>query len=221
MDVFFRVLELIGSISFAVSGTVTGMRKNFDLFGTIFLGVVTAVGGGVIRDIILGRTLPAVFLDPTCAVAAICASLIFLLSPIRKWINRHALLYERVLFLMDSLGLGIFTAVGASVSLQSFPDAGMYLHVFLGMTTGVGGGLLRDVMASNPPYIFVRHIYALASMAGAAGCALLWLPDNPLPAMLAGIIIVLTLRFLSAHYRWNLPHIHDDYKKPKSSIKKP
>jgi len=221
MKLFFFVLELIGSISFAVSGTVTGMRRNFDLFGTVFLGLVTAVGGGVVRDVILNRPLPAVFSDPTCAFAAVCTSLVFLTPPMRKWVTLHTAIYERVLFLMDSLGLGIFTAIGASVSLESFPEYGPFLHIFIGTVTGVGGGLMRDVMSGNPPYIFTKHIYALASMAGSAVCAALWTPFGSVPAMTAGMSVVLVLRFLSAHYRWNLPHVREDSGKPPSDTAQP
>ena len=85
----------------------------------------------------------------------------------------------------------------------------VFLLVFVGVVTGVGGGVLRDMMAGDTPYIFVKHVYASASLAGALACALLWLPGLELYAMGAGAVTVIVIRFLSAYYHWNLPHAHD------------
>lgn len=209
MDEFITVLEIIGTISFAVSGVVVGMRKNLDMFGSCMLGLITAVGGGATRDIILGLTPPSVFKDPIYAIIAVFTSVIFMISPVRRFLTKKARAYELILFYMDSLGLGVFTVVGVGLSLRTYYDYGLILHVFVGVITGVGGGVLRDVLSGNIPYIFVKHIYAIASLTGAVVCTLMWKTFSipMIPSMLSGAAIVLAIRCLSAHYRWNLPVI--------------
>ncbi|MBE6896347.1 MAG: trimeric intracellular cation channel family protein [Ruminococcaceae bacterium] len=206
----FTLIEILGTISFSISGVITGMKRNLDIFGTVFLGIITAVGGGVIRDIILNQDIPAVFHDPTHATLATVVALIFLIPPIRKNITRKKRIYELTLLIMDSLGLGIFTVVGVRASLIAVPDGGILLHTFLGVITGVGGGVLRDVLSKNLPYIFTKHIYALASIAGALVCTLLWNIIGTIPAMLCGAGVIFILRCLAAYFQWNLPRISDN-----------
>ena len=106
---------------------------------------------------------------------------------------------------MDSAGLGIFTVMGVRVAWNCVEAPSLYLLVFVGVLTGVGGGLLRDVMAGDMPYIFVKHIYACASLVGAVICGVLRQSAGEMTAMLVGAA-AFAIRCLSAHYRWNLPH---------------
>jgi len=106
---------------------------------------------------------------------------------------------------MDSVGLGIFTAVGVSTGWTAGYHDNMFFLSFLGVLTGVGGGLLRDVMAGVPPYIFVKHVYACASIAGAICCVLAYRNLGQIPALVIGTVVVLVIRIGAAHYRWNLP----------------
>lgn len=110
---------------------------------------------------------------------------------------------------MDSAGLGIFTVMGIRIAYSSTSDPTLFLLVFVGVVTGVGGGVLRDVMAGDTPYIFVKHVYASASLAGALVCVGLWAVWGELPAILGGTAVVILIRFLSAYFHWNLPHAHD------------
>ena len=96
--------------------------------------------------------------------------------------------------------------MGVRYSILAVPDGGMLMHIFLGTITGVGGGALRDVLSNNLPYIFTKHIYALASIAGALICCLLWSPIGQLPSMICGALLIFVLRCLAAHFQWNLPH---------------
>ena len=105
----------------------------------------------------------------------------------------------------DSVGLGIFTAVGVSTGWTAGYHDNMFFLSFLGVLTGVGGGLLRDVMAGVPPYIFVKHVYACASIAGAICCVLAYRSWGQIPALVIGTVVVLVIRIGAAHYRWNLP----------------
>ena len=206
MERLFLILELAGTLAFAASGAITGLKKNMDIFGVCILGLTTAVGGGVIRDVILGITPPTTFLDPIYAVVALLTSLVLFLPRIRRLLMWDQRLYDLVLLIMDSAGLGIFTVAGIRIAYEQVDQPGWFLLVFVGVVTGVGGGVLRDVLAGDTPYIFVKHIYACASLAGALVCTALWHSAGELPAMLLGAGTVLAIRFLSAHFRWNLPH---------------
>ena len=209
METFILILELAGTMAFAASGAITALKKGMDLFGVCILGLTTAVGGGVIRDVILGNTPPATFLNPVYASVALVTSLVLFLPRIRHLLMRDQRLYDLSMLILDSLGLGIFTVVGIRIAWRSTAEPTLFLLVFVGVVTGVGGGVLRDVMAGDTPYIFVKHIYACASLAGALVCAALWRPAGEVAAILAGAGVVVLIRFLSAHYRWNLPRAHD------------
>lgn len=209
MDLFVTILELIGTVAFAASGALIAMKKRMDLLGVVVLGVVTAIGGGILRDIILGITPPLAFRDPLCAIVAIVTAVILFIPWVRHHLMHNPKLFDFALFLMDSLGLGVFTVMGIWLALDFSPDRSRFLLIFVGVLTGVGGGVIRDVLAGNTPYILVKHIYACASLLGAIACTLLW---NVLPqyaAMLISVLLVLLIRLLSAHYRWNLPRAED------------
>lgn len=201
MDFFILILELIGAAAFAVSGAMTGIRKNMDIFGACVLGLTVAVGGGITRDIILGAFPPAMFHDPIYAITAILTCFIVFIPRIRDFWEGNSIL----MLLADSIGLGIFTVSGAARAFDVTAEANVFLAVFVGVITGVGGGLLRDMMAGDPPYIFVKHIYATAAIAGALlFCALrLCVPQHI--AMLSGAILIVAIRLLASHYRWSLP----------------
>ena len=209
MEALLFIVNLIGTVAFAAAGALTGLKKNMDIFGVCILGLTTAVGGGVIRDLILGNTPPATFQDPIYATVAVLTSLVLFLPRVRRLLMWDQALFDLVLFLMDTAGLGIFTVVGIRTAYAHVPQATVFLLVFVGVITGVGGGLLRDMMAGDTPYIFVKHIYASASLVGALLCGLLWHYAGEIPSMLLGGGAVILIRCLSAHYRWNLPRAHD------------
>lgn len=207
MELFVTILELIGTVAFAASGALTAMKKHMDLLGIIVLGVITAIGGGILRDLILGITPPLAFRDPTCALVAVATSILLFIPYIRRPLLHRERLFDFVMLIMDSVGLGVFTVMGIWNALLFNPDRSIFLLMLVGVLTGVGGGMLRDILAGQTPYILVKHIYASASIAGALSCALLLrlLPDYL--ALLIGILVVLTIRLLAAHYRWNLPSV--------------
>lgn len=210
MNTLILILELIGTVAFAASGALTGLRKNMDIFGVAILGLTTAVGGGVIRDVILGNTPPATFRNPIYATTALLTTIFLFLPYIRKLLMRNQTLFDLCLFWMDAIGLGIFTVTGIRVAYAHVPQATLFLLIFVGVVTGAGGGLMRDVMAGDTPYIFVRHVYASASLAGAVICGLAWHYAGELPSMLLGAGLVILIRALSRQFGWNLPRAHDD-----------
>ena len=199
------VFEIIGTVAFAASGAIVALKKEMDIFGVAILGLFTAVGGGVIRDMILGNTPPAVFKDPVYALVAIITSIIIFLPSVRWLLKKSPKVYDIVMLIMDSVGLGIFTVVGIQTAKSVNPDSGYFLLVFVGIVTGVGGGLLRDICAGVTPYIFIKHFYACSSLLGSMLCAFLWNYTSENIAMISGSAAVLVLRILAAKFRWSLP----------------
>ena len=207
MELFLLVINLMGTAVFAVSGAVVALRKGMDIFGVCTLGLTTAVGGGVIRDVILGNTPPVTFRDPTYAIVALAVSVLIFLLGKRRLLHENERFFNLLLLWMDSLGLGVFTVTGVDVAYRSVEEPSLFLLAFVGVVTGVGGGVLRDVMAQDTPFILVKHVYASASLAGAFVCVGLYHFCGTLPTTLVGIAVVVLIRVLSAHYRWNLPRV--------------
>ncbi|MBR4080008.1 MAG: TRIC cation channel family protein [Christensenellaceae bacterium] len=210
MELFVTVLEIIGTVAFAASGAMTAMKKHMDLLGIVVLGIVTAVGGGIIRDLILGITPPLAFRDPCNALIATATAIVMFLPWVRHALVKNLKFFDATLRIMDTLGLGIFTVLGIRTAILHTADHPLFLLIFVGVITGVGGGVLRDVLSGNMPYIFVKHIYACASLVGAVICVLLWdvIPANA--AMLIGAVVIIAIRLLSAKFRWNLPRVEED-----------
>ena len=215
MNFVFWLLEFLGTISFALSGSLTAIKKEMDIFGACVLGMTTSIGGGVIRDLILGITPPTALVNPSTALIAIVISIITYIPPIQKRVISKHKAYEYVLFLADSAGLGLFTVIGVRTAYQSIENPNLFTAVFLGVLTGVGGGVLRDVFSREVPRIFVKNFYACAAIVGAVVYAGL---RNHVPTILSASLVtalVLTLRILAAKYRWELPKpkYHDNSKK--------
>lgn len=209
---FIFIMDIIGTIAFAFSGAITAIRKGMDIFGANILAITTAVGGGVIRDVLIGHVPPEMFRNPLYAlIAVIMANIVFLFMYVRKknvppnWVS----LYEKMMFWFDTLGLAAFTIGGVNAGMETEFSDNAFLVVFLGVVTGVGGGLIRDMMASRRPYIFVKHVYASASLVGAIVTVWLWNVVNEDVATVAGFAIIILIRLLAAYNEWNLPRIYD------------
>jgi uncharacterized membrane protein YeiH len=205
METFILILELIGSMAFSASGAMTGIRKNMDIFGVCILGLTTAVGGGVIRDLVLGNTPPATFRSPIYATVALITAVVLFLPQLRRILLRNQLLFDRALFLMDAAGLGIFTVVGIQVAYNSDEEHNAFLLIFVGMITGVGGGVIRDLLAGNTPFILVKHFYASASLIGSVVCIVLWRYLGSFAGIAGGTFVTIVLRLLAARFHWSLP----------------
>ena len=204
MALLFSLFEFIGTISFAISGAMEAIRHKMDLFGVMMLGIVTACGGGVLRDLVIGYTPPKVFRDPTWAIVALLVALaVFLI--VKRFGKAEPKLARKLNLFADTAGLAAFTVLG----IESAGDGNAALLLFVGMITGVGGGVMRDVLAGTVPSIFRKHIYALASAAGALTDILLMRVLPAEIAMTAGFAVVVLIRMLAAHFNWNLPKIDD------------
>jgi len=209
------VFEIIGSIAFAISGSMLAIKKEMDLFGILILGIVTSVGGGAIRDIVIGNTPPAMFQNPKCTViSSITAMIVFISWKIyirkrnlfsEKIARRTDIMYHNLLFLSDTLGLAAFTILGMEATISFLHTDQFLLIAFVGLITGVGGGILRDLLAGEIPYVLQKHIYATACIFGIIGYYILYhfMPESA--AALIGFCLVLVVRYLAKHFEWNLP----------------
>lgn len=205
----FFIMEIIGTIAFSCSGAMVAIRKKLDFLGVIVLGVITAVGGGMFRDILIGNNPPELFRYPVyVCVAVVAAVFMFFIVQSRKLARtfirtKH---YDTIMNLLDAIGLGAFTVVGVNAAVASSYNQYLFLTIFLGVITGVGGGLLRDMMVCEIPSILKEHIYACASLIGALLYVLSMHFQIPNFGIILSASVVIIIRVLSRHYDWNLPH---------------
>lgn len=199
------LFEIIGTVAFSVSGAMVGISKKMDIFGVVILGLTTAVGGGVIRDIVLGINPPVILTNPVYAVIACATAIVVFLPSVRNLLKENPVYYEKALLIMDSVGLGIFTTVGIQNAYNIAGEHSIFLLTFVGVVTGVGGGLMRDILAGDRPYIFVKHFYACASIIGAVLCSMMWMVLGQTVSMMTGTVVIIVLRFCAAKFRWSLP----------------
>lgn len=201
----FDLMEMIGVISFAISGAMVGIRKELDVFGVLILGIVTAVGGGVLRDVIIGVTPPVMFRNPSYTVVAAVTAALFSASRIRKHLYRRHHLFDLALFVTDTIGMAIFVVNGIQGAMNTLDWYNPFLLGFVGVTTGAGGGILRDMMVGTIPRVLRKQIYFTAAMAGAVCyiCLMPYLPESW--NMILAVTVICVIRGLAFHYQWNLP----------------
>lgn len=208
MDTFVFILEIIGTVAFASSGALVAIEKKMDIFGVVVLGGVTAVGGGIMRDVILGLTPPSAFSKPVYILAAVITSVVLFGAVYIRPEILHSKIknvyYDRLMFWCDTAGLGMFTAVGIQTAAGAVREDNSFFFVFIGVLTGVGGGVLRDIMAGLTPYILVKHIYACAALAGGVACVLGRRCLGEVWGVIFGLAVTVVLRVMAAHFQWNL-----------------
>lgn len=204
-------IEFCGVVIFAVTGVLTALEKKLDAFGAIVLGLVTSVGGGIIRDMILGYLPPTAFRDPTFSITAIVVSIItFLIAYFAgKEIKPHFDVYSKIINIIDSIGLAFFTISGVNMASQCGFGGNLYLSVFVGVLTGVGGGVMRDIFAGKIPMIMYKRIYALAALIGAAVYQILTEYEilSRIPAVICSTGLIIAIRILATIFRWNMPTV--------------
>lgn len=211
MDFLFNSAEMIGTVAFAVSGAMVAIEKRMDIFGIVFLSAVTALGGGTIRDLLLGITPPKMFYSyKYLAASALTAVILFLIARIsKKPLQTPTGHTDCLLTFCDALGLGIFAVVGTQAGIGAGYTDNIFMCVFLGMTTGVGGGVLRDMMCSDIPFVLRKHVYAVAAILGST-LYFVFVVQMQMSLGLATLIgtgFTIVIRMLAWHYRWNLPRI--------------
>ena len=210
MEQWFYFLEMLGIVSFSISGAILAIKKHFDIFGVVVLGITTALGGGVIRDIILGIHPPGMFQDFSYSLVALFVSiLVFLIAYFKKNVLKERLdKIERVLNWSDAVGLGVFVVTGVNTSLINGFEDNFFLAIFVGLITGIGGGILRDIMVVQVPFVLHKRIYAVAAVTGAALYYTLYQygMETELAAGIS-IFMTITIRITATHYRLDLPRV--------------
>ena len=203
-------MECVGTVAFAISGSLVAISCGLDLFGVLTGGWITAVGGGVVRDLLIGNTPPQIFFNPMILLLAFLTSVIvFIISSVNA--KRFAGFKKRIdgiNVFFDALGLAVFSVAGVEVACAKGFDANPLLAVVLGLITGVGGGIFRDVFVNEKPYILTKHIYAVASIVGC--CAYYFIGTYfglKVTATVTAVAIVVLIRMLAAKFRWRLPKI--------------
>ncbi|QWV98822.1 trimeric intracellular cation channel family protein [Geomonas nitrogeniifigens] len=191
-------LDLLGTVAFAASGALAGVRRGMDLLGIIVLGIVTATGGGVIRDVLLNDTPPFCFKNELYLYLAVAASIVVFLTP------RSFERMNRAMLLLDALGLGTFLVIGTSKALQF--NLGLMGAIIMGVMTATCGGLVRDLLSNEIPLILQREIYASACVVG--GALFYFLHQTTLPSQVnltVSALTVITIRCTAIMKGWQLP----------------
>lgn len=204
--------EIIGTVAFALSGAMVGIEKRFDIFGIIVLATSTAVGGGAIRDVMIGRTPPNMFVQPIYATLAIISAIVvFLLTYNMKYFGRYRKAYFFLVEVFDTIGLGVFAITASDLIIRMYPG-NLFLTCFMAFLTGAGGGILRDMMSGRVSVVLRKRIYAVAAIAGSA-LYYHWYDThtNKSAIMLICIAFVIMIRMFAVHYHWNLPKPSEEY----------
>lgn len=205
---YIDMIELAGIAAFAICGAMTAIDKQADIFGVLFLAVITALGGGVIRDILLGYLPPRMFTSYVyICVALACGLLVFLDGYVRaEKYRQHRDRLDSIVNVFDALGLAVFTVSGMNLAIAQCGLENPVLLTLLGMTTGVGGGMLRDVLTNTMPAVLRKRVYAVASLAGAlVYYGMLQLQIHELLSAVVSMALIFAIRILATVYKWNLP----------------
>ena len=205
------ILDMLGTIAFAISGALVGIRHRMDLFGVNVLAIVTATGGGILRDILIGDQPPVMFRNPVYVLAAaITANVVFVFMYFHpRQPKKLSVVYDMLMFVFDTLGVAAFTVDGVMLGVAHGYKRNLFLLVFLGFITGVGGGMIRDVLANQVPDVLRKHVYALASILGGLVTGFMVRQfDMRQAGIIAGFCVVVVLRVLASHFKWNLPKVH-------------
>ena len=215
-QLIYFIFEMVGTVSFAVAGAMVAIKKKVDIFGVLVLSAVTALGGGIVRDILIGYLPPRMFSDYRYVLAAVVTALIvFIVAYVfRNQFARSYNIVDGINNIFDAVGLGIFTVTGARVAIDSGFTRNGILVVCLAVVTGVGGGIIRDVMLKEIPFVLTKRIYAIASICG--GTAYHLLVVNSVDKKLAAVIsvaLVFVIRVLATVLKLDLPRVKFDENK--------
>ena len=196
--------DLFGTFAFAVSGALLGVKKDMDIYGMFVLAISVGVGGGTMRDMMLGRTPPFVLTDVNYMIVIAAATLLvfFLNSIVEKSLPM------KTLNIADAIGLGVFTSIGASVAVAY--DVEWYGIIFFGVMTATAGGMIRDTLAGEVPFVLKKEVYASASIIGGIIFIIIYRLNISLNInILITSIIVTLIRILAIYKDWHLPHFKE------------
>ena len=219
MSISWFLFETVGTIAFAVSGSMVAYQKRMDIFGVAVLSILTAVGGGILRDLLMGITPPLAFRTTSGLLLPIGTALVVSVLYTALKVSRKEKKYLMFMYnISDTVGLAAFTVTGALMGLGA--DNHPYiLPITLGMSTGIGGGILRDLMAQRVPVVLRMDVYASASLAGGLALCAVWHFGYTVAASWVGFSVVMLLRLGAIYFGWQLYHprpLRSSRKKSKS-----
>lgn len=212
MELFFSIIEYLGVISFAISGTLFALDKKADVIGALVFSLLTCFGGGIIRDFTLGITPPKFFTDKNFFILEIVcvavSALLFHCAFSKKMMNaitRHK--HDFWLELTDAIGLAVFVVIGVDCAIEAgFGDNAMIL-IFSGCISSVGGGMLRDICSATIPRIFHKHVYLIPCIGGAFLYVFTKSEDvlGHVWSSILTLVLIISVRVFACIYKWNLP----------------
>lgn len=198
---FISMMELIGTVAFAVAGALVAIEKGLDYYGILFFAIITAVGGGIIRDVLIDLPLPVALTNPLYVLLSIGTGIVLILF------YRRLVKYQNLLLFFDAIGLAAFTAIGAHSALVHDVYT-PFVVITLAVLTGTGGGSLRDVFAGDIPFVFRKEVYAVASVVGAvAFMAAFYVLKQRQVSMYICFGVTLAIRLLAMKYDWHLAKV--------------
>ena len=207
MDIIWYIFDMIGTIAFAVSGALVGVSRKMDIFGMTVLALATAIGGGIVRDVLLGYFPPNSLRNVVYVTVVLAVTVIVFLIYNSRY-RKHAMgPRSRASYLLaDALGLASFTVTGASAGFKLYPELPIFI-VLLGTITAVGGGIIRDMLAQRIPSVLKEDVYALPSIIGGIIYYLMVTSSWDSMAVYGAFTVVLVIRLLAIKYNWSLPKV--------------
>lgn len=207
MDFLWLLFDVIGTIAFAISGALLGVQRRMDIFGILILALVTAIGGGIVRDVMVGRIPPTSLQTGLyISITLITVGIIFIMYCYgwNRYIEGKGA--TKVYLTADALGLASFTVTGATIGITVDPG-NLVLTVVLGVITAVGGGIIRDILAHRTPSVLKEEVYALPALLGSIIYYVVCGMGHQIMASYATFLIVFIIRMVALEYHWNLPRI--------------
>lgn len=190
--------DMIGTIAFAVAGALVGVQKRLDVFGVIVLALATAVGGGIVRDVVISNTPPMAFRNHIYVLISIISAVIVM------FMYHKAVRYNILIQVCDALGLGAFAVAGANMAMD-FGYHNIVTVAFLSVVTAVGGGVIRDIFVGEIPGVFRHEVYAVAALAGAIAFYYAYPYLTADESMYLCFVVTTGLRLIAMKFKWNLP----------------
>ncbi|WP_288797833.1 trimeric intracellular cation channel family protein [uncultured Megasphaera sp.] len=215
---WWHVFDILGTAAFAYSGALVAVSRRMDLFGVFALSSATAVGGGIVRDTMLGNFPPAAFRTSLYVIIIVLAMVLAIITirnvQVKRKFSRIMPAFFWLYTIFDAIGLGSFSVTGTLLGCHYYPEYSLFA-VLLGVLTAVGGGIIRDIFAAKIPFVFRREIYATASLVGSTvltGCFYTHWLSLAGGAILSFILTVL-IRLLAVTFHWNLPLIRRKHRR--------
>lgn len=212
VEIVLNVLSAIGVVAFSVAGALVAIDHRVDMFGVVTLAAITSFGGGLTRDLLMGKLPPTLFTDRfylvLAGVSVLTALVVFTVARVfqQKFVEREKLI-DRITNIFDAVAIGVFATTGAKTVMDfTGTPENAFLVLTLGSLTAVGGSIIRDVLICEVPFVLKKRIYVLAVLAGAGLYYLLVrLGTAEIPALVVGTLLTFGLRMMATVFRWNLP----------------